>query len=149
MSATVATIKAGLHTAFATVLNDPKQHKILSAPPTALHLPITLFTELDRFDRGESGAARGQVVAMRYFFNHFLFIRLQDTSAAEDDIDTLVNPLCAAIDADSRLGGLLESGMARIAQGETGYLRVNGTEYRVLTLVSDVLHKFAYRTAGL
>lgn len=153
---TLAIVIEGLHERFATVLDDPRNHDILDYTPTAAQKPITLFSELDSFQRGsDNKPSTGQVTAMRYRIAHRVLVRLQDASKAEDEIVPLVNSLCAAVDADPKLGGRLNGGsdnylggIARISDGEAAYLRVGGTEYRLLTLYSDVLEKFAYRSLG-
>jgi hypothetical protein len=93
---------------------------------------------------------------MTYRIAHRVAVRLQDDSKAEQEIIPLVNALCAAVDADPTLAGTLNGdsqlylgGYARISDGEAGYLRVGGTEYRVVTFYSDVFEKFAYKAAAL
>lgn len=158
MPTTVKTIIEGLNAAFSTVLNNPRDHAVLDHFPTALHKPITLISELSSFKRGEGDTpSRGQVVPMRYRIAHYLLVRLQDNATAEDEILSLINNLCAAVDADSRLGGRLNGGtngelggIAHISDGQAGFIEVGDkAKYRVLTFYSDVLHKFAYKTPGL
>lgn len=153
----LAIVIEGLHERFATVLNNRGRHAILDFIPTSPQKPITLFSELQSFERGSDGKpAAGQVTAMRYRVAHRVLVRLQESSVAEDEIVPLVNQLCAAVDADPKLGGRLNGGSAgylggltRISDGEAGFLVIGGAEYRVLTIYSDTLEKFAYRSEGI
>jgi hypothetical protein len=151
-----ATILAGLHARFQTVA---ALKVILDYAPTAVHNTPCLFSELVNFTRGGDGGrlpSSGQLVKMQYRIAHRVLVRMQDNDQAEQEIIPLVNSICAAIDADPTLGGVLSGngnqyhgGTVHISDGEGGYLRVGGAEYRVFTFYTNVYEKFAYKAVGL
>jgi hypothetical protein len=153
-----ATVVAGLHERFATV-NGLLANRILDYEPTSIQDFPTLYSLLDRFERGGidgRGPSVGQVVILRYRILHRLCFRWQDTKAAELEVVPYVNAVPAAVDSDPQLGGRLVSngasysgGIARIAECQAGFATIGGALCRVLDFYSDTFEKFQYKTGGL
>lgn len=128
------TVIEGLHAIFATIdgivgvgLGEPKA---IAATPY-------LYTLLDEVER-----TPGQLTAMRYRSLHRLCFATQDNEAAETALVEYVNALPAAVDADAQLGGRLSAGIAALSRGQATWVKLNGTLYRCLDYVSDVVEKF-------
>lgn len=107
---------------------------ILLGEPTSIQDTPALCTVLDRFER----ATTGQVTTMRYFFAHRLIIPWQDNPEAEMQLLTLLNAIPASIDASPMLGGRIVQGMAKITVGNSSYVPIGKTLYRVCDFTSDI-----------
>lgn len=135
-----ATVKAGLYERLATV-EGLKVH--LKYEPTSVQDAPALYSILDSFERFQAG----QVVGMRYTTLHRLWIRWQDNEQAEEEMDSYVNAIPAAIEADPMLGARIASGEgAKIARGDAEWREIGGTLYRVMNFYSETTEKAAYQS---
>lgn len=107
---------------------------ILLGEPTSVHATPALYTALLRFERSTSG----NVTTMRYFFIHRLIVQAQGNPQAEMQILTFLNAIPAAIDQSYNLGGRIIEGLAQIKAGDTGFVKIGETLYRVCDFVTDI-----------
>lgn len=115
---------------------------ILLGEPTAIHETPALYTALLRFDRTQ----HGQITAMRYTFIHRLTIAWQDGAEAEMQLLTLLNAIPASVDLSPTLGGRIVEGLAKVTAGDSGFVRIGDTTYRICDFTGDVLEKAAVRS---
>lgn len=115
---------------------------VLDYSPTALHVDRALYMTLDTFGREQAG----QVTAMRYRIECHICVRYQDNEGAERELADLINPVCAAVDADPRLGGAIQNGLAVVADGEAGYEQIGEVWYRTCTVFVEALEKAPVRS---
>lgn len=133
---------AGLAERLATV---EQLQTIMLAEPSSVHEFPAVYGAL----RGFARSASGQSTAMTYRFALLLVVRWQERPEAEAELLDLVNPICAAIDADPMLGRRISAGMASVTAGDAGFIELGGTTFRVLDFSIEVLEKAPYRTGGI
>ena len=117
---------------------------VLNYEPRILAERRAAYFLLDSFTRSQAG----QVTVMTYRINCRVCVRWQDNQQAEADLAALINPVCAAIDADPKLGGRVVSGYARVDDAQAEYVDIGGTgaiNYRVCNVFITVLEKGAYQ----
>jgi hypothetical protein len=134
------TVKNGLYATLAGAAS-------LSALKILKHVPATISTQLIyiRFRRAQRGQG-GQVTSMRYFFLVRLCVPYQDNEGAELLLDSYINAVPAAIDADPTLGGAISSGMASVStvNSDPAFLDMAGTLCRYADFEVEALEKAAY-----
>jgi hypothetical protein len=123
------------------VNDDGDVINLLKYEPRSIQTSPTLYTLLDGFVRDTSG----QVTAMKFRILHRVCVQWQDNEQAEAELLSFVHALPAAVDADPTLGGLITKGIARISDGESGFIIISGTKYRSLDFFSDIPTKGTYR----
>src|SRR5437660_1224261 len=101
---------------------------LLKYEPRSIQTSPTLYTLLDAFQRNTSG----QVTAMKFRLLHRICVQWQDNEESEAELLTFVHSVPAAIDANPTLGGLITMGVARISEGQSGFVIISGTKYRSL-----------------
>lgn len=139
--ATYSQIVQALHTRFATVA-DLSSKPLLQYEPRSVQTTPTLYSLLHTFQRERSG----QITAMRYRIMHRLILQWQDNEQSELQLMPFVNSIPHSVDADPTLGGLLAMGVARIGDGESGFIIISNTKYRCLDFYSDVLSKAPFQS---
>lgn len=115
---------------------------IILGEPTSIQATPALYTALMRFERSQDG----QVTAMRYTFTHRLIIQAQDGAQAEMQLLSLLNAIPASVDLSPTLGGRIVAGLAKVTAGDTGYMQVAETLYRICDFVGDILEKATVRS---
>lgn len=115
---------------------------IILGEPTSIQSTPALYTALMRFERSQDG----QVTAMRYTFTHRLIIQAQDGAQAEQQLLSLLNAIPASVDLSPTLNGRIVAGLAKVTAGDTGYMQVAETLYRICDFTGDVLEKAAVRS---
>jgi len=146
---TIEDIIAYLHdTTFAGVPGLPALDEdgdpvnLLKYEPGSIQNSPTLYTLLDSFTR----ETKGQVTMMRYRLLHRLVVQWQDNAEAEATLWPFVHSVPAAFDADPLLGGLITMGLARVGDGQSGFVVISNTKYRCLDFFSDIPTKAPYRS---
>lgn len=132
MSAT--TVWAGLQERFAT-LGGLKANEL--GEPSSINAVPALYSAYERFETELSM----QVPATVHYFVHRLYLRWQDFPRAEAELLTWINAVINAVAADRHLGGRLTRGTATIASGQTGFVTVGSTKYRVVDFTSKTTEK--------
>jgi hypothetical protein len=133
------TIIAALNTQLAAVSGIKSA---LTYEPKAVSDPPLVYSLLDSVRREQAG----QLTVMRYRVLSRLCIRWQDNERAEQEIFPFVNSLPAAIDADPKLGGVIPSGMAYVTDIQAGFIPINGVQYRILDMYTEVVEKAPVRS---
>ena len=111
----------------------------LTYEPRAVQAPPLVYSLLESFTRTETAAQ----AETRYRILSRVVIQWRDTEAAEHALMTYAEALPALIAADPQLGGLISRGRAHVTDAITGFLLIDGTEYRVLDLFVEVVDKVA------
>lgn len=132
------TVKAGLHTRLQTI-SDLKV-KLKYEPNTIQDAPA-IYSILDSFTR----EIVGQIVVMRYRTLHRLWVKWQDNEQAEVQLDSFINAIPAAIDADPHLGASLPNGMAMTTDGKAEWREIGGILYRTVDFFSEAVEKGPYQ----
>jgi hypothetical protein len=114
---------------------------LLKYEPRSIQTSPTLYTLLDTFQRNTSG----QVTAMKFRLLHRICVQWQDNEESEAELLTFVHSLPSAVDQDPTLGGLITMGLARISEGQSGFVLISGTKYRSLDFFSDIPTKGTYK----
>jgi hypothetical protein len=134
------TVKNGLYTVLAGASS-------LDALTVLKHVPATISTMLIyiRLRRAERGQG-GQITSMRYFFLVRLCVPYQDNEGAELLLDSYINAVPAAIDADPTLGGAISSGLATVStvNSDPAFLDMAGTLCRYADFEVEAVEKAAY-----
>lgn len=115
---------------------------IILGEPTAIHATPALYTALAGFTRSQ----HGQITAMHYIFTHRLIVQWQDNPQAEMQLLTLLNAIPASVDVSPTLGGRIVEGLAKVTAGDTGYIPIGETLYRICDFTSDILEKGPVRS---
>ena len=115
---------------------------ILLGEPAAIHDSPMIYTVYQSFDRPlrNSPPARN-VTGMHHVFTSRLVIRWVENSQAEMQLLTLLDSIPDAIDADPKLGGRVNSGMAYCSTGSSAFSTIGGVLYLVADYRIDVLDK--------
>src|SRR5690348_12912083 len=116
------------------VNEDGEIINLLKYEPRSIQTSPTLYTLFDRFQRETSG----QITAMKLRLLHRICVQWQDNEESERELLTFVHALPAAVDQNPTLGGLITKGIARISDGESGFVIISGTKYRSLDFFSDI-----------
>ena len=130
----------GLHERFVSVSGLPKYNEagalvnILKYEPGAIQYTPTLYSLLDGFTRDRAG----QLTIMTYRILHRLVLKWQDNAAAELALLPFVHSIPAAVDVDPTLGARITKGLARMSEGQTGFVIISNTKYRCLDFFSTV-----------
>jgi hypothetical protein len=140
MSAVSAlTIYEGLEACFQTIAGIKA---VILGEPTAIHDPPALYSAYGSFDRLiRNYAPATNLTGDTHIFMHRLVIRWQDNARAERELLSLITAIPDAVDADPRLGGRVAKGLAKITRGESGFITIGSTKYRVVDYTSEVLTK--------
>lgn len=128
----------GLHERFATVSGIAK---LLKYEPTTIQAFPTLYSLLDTVERSQAG----QLTVMRYRVLNRIIFRWQDNEQAELELIPFVNSVPAAIDADAKLGGRVDSGLARVTDIQAVFVTI-GALYRALDIYTEVLEKQPFKS---
>lgn len=133
------TVWEGLEEVLRTV--DGLQGVILGEPTAAHDLPC-LYGAYQQFERPlrNTPPARN-LVGMQHTFLLRLLVRWQDNAEAERELLTLLDAIPDAIDADPRLGGRLDRGVAAVEAGIAGFITLGGVLHRVVDYTCRVLEK--------
>lgn len=131
----------GLHERYATVA-ALRGKPLLAYEPQSIQETPTLYSLLASFERSQAG----QITAMRYRVMSRLILQWQDQEQAELALLPFVNSIPAAVDQDQTLGGRVNSGLARIADAETGFVIISQIKYRCIDFYADVLTKSAWKS---
>lgn len=123
---------------------QPRIPVILAYEPTQLQDFPTLYT---LFASAERAADSPGIIAMRYRLIARLCFRWQDNEGAELETEPYINALPAVIDANAGLGGVLNSGLAKVPTIQGVFVSIGGTVYRALDFTVDILEK-APRSSG-
>lgn len=123
----------GLHERFATVEGI---NAILGYAPNAIE-PPTMFSLFERDEEEE----KGQIVHTTYWTRHYLCFQWQDNEQAETELRPYIGLVRAALRADPRLGGRVNSGWANIPEVIGDFITIGDILYRTLEFVSKVLVK--------
>jgi hypothetical protein len=118
----------------ATLASVPGMAVSVIGEPTAIHATPAVFTSFDRMDRDTGGEGSAQRIEWRW--THILAIQWHDYEQSEMKLLGLVNAVCAAIEQNDGLGGLLGGGVIQITAGDAGYTEVGGTTYRTCEFTS-------------
>jgi hypothetical protein len=121
--------------------DDGNVINLLKYEPRSIQTSPTLYTLFDRFQRDTSG----QITAMKLRLLHRICVQWQDNEESERELLTFVHALPYRVDNDPTLGGLITKGIARISDGESGFVIISGTKYRSLDFFSDIPTKGTYR----
>jgi hypothetical protein len=130
----------GLEERFRTVTG--LRSVVLGEPTGDLDLP-GLYTAYIGFDRT---LGRDQMTVMEHRFMHRLIIRWQDNAQAEMQLLTLLNAIPASVELDIQLGGRLLQGIARITDGDAGFVTIGGVKYRCVDYTTLVTEKAPVRS---
>lgn len=106
----------------------------LDHEPRSLQNWPAIYSLLDGLVREYPG---GTTVRVTYRTLHRVCIPWQDNAKAEATLDELADSLAAAIDADPTVGGVAYD--VSITAGDTGWVTIDGNEYRSLDLYSEAL----------
>lgn len=129
-------IRDGLHTVYATVL-APDQ--VLRFEPTMVTSTPLLFSTLATYSREGSGP-----IQHRYDLYSYLVVAYQHPAGAEQALEVLIDPLIDAVDADPKLGGVLNAsgqrygGQAWVSSVVTGFLRIGSILCRSFQITTTV-----------
>lgn len=131
------TVKAGLHTRLQTV--SGLVVKLKYEPNTIQDAPA-IYSILEGFTRSQAS----QITTMRYRTLHRLWVKWQDNEAAEIELDSFVNAIPAAFDADPQLGGAIEQGITVVTDGKAEWREIGGILYRTLDFFTEAVEKAAF-----
>lgn len=112
-------IRDGLHERFATLTGLAA---LLPTEPTAVGDTPLLYTLLLSHEREQAG----QISKDTYTALHRVCVAWQDNAGAEQVLETFVDTLPAALQADRRLAGRLTTGYATYTRMDTGWVSIGG-----------------------
>lgn len=134
--ATYQQIVEGYHARFATLGTI---EAILAYEPPSITVFPTLYTILDSY----SWDVLGGYVDNVYTLMHRLCFEWQDQEAAELQLMPFIDSIPAVIEADPKLGGVLDSGQptnrAKIYTARGGFISVSGSVLRVVDFYSETI----------
>lgn len=128
----------GLHERFATI----EGLSIGDGEPTSVQVFPYMYSLFDRFERSQAGS----VTVMRYYTIHRLCIQWQDTHVAEQTLRLYLDRIPASIDADPKLNGRINSGLATMIEASSGWFVLSQSKMRIVDFTSHVLVKFPFRS---
>lgn len=110
---------------------------VIIGEPTALHETPAAYVKLLSWSR----KSVGQLTVMTYEVLVRVCVPWIDNTQAETELAALINPVCAAIEADRTLGGVLVAGVAGTDGGDAGYAEVGAVTYRAADVRVQVVEK--------
>ncbi len=126
-----ADILEGIHEALGGVDGI---RQTLAYEPASVQKTPAIYSLLDSISREYPG---GSTVNVTYRTLHRVLVSWQDSQQAEKTLIELVDSLPAAIDADPTCGGVAYD--IAITAGDTGWVTIDGNDYRSLDLYSEAL----------
>lgn len=134
------TIWQGLEERLRTV--DGLQTVLLGEPQSAHNFPA-VYGAYQQFDHPlkNSPPSRSTLSGFTHTFVLRLVLQWIDNPQAEMQLLTYATAIPLAIDADPKLGGRIAGGMASIGQGQAGFLKLGGADFRILDYTCTVLEK--------
>lgn len=139
---TYAQVVDGLHERFATVAGIDSQALLKYEPEVVEQTPL-LYTLLDGFARDNAG----QVTMMRYRILNRLVLQWQgNNELSEQELMSFVHSIPAAVDADPTLGARITMGLAKVSEGQSGFVIISSTKYRCLDFFVEATTKAPVRS---
>lgn len=132
-------IVEALHVRFRTV-EGLERAPLLTYEPTSIQATPTLYTLLDRVDRGIAG----QVQTASYRILNRILFQWVDNERAEEELMPYVDSVPIAVEADPQLGGVISSGIAKAPEVVAVFVSIGGTLYRALDVYVEVTDKRPY-----
>jgi hypothetical protein len=123
-------VLAGFNERFSKV---PGLVAVLDKEPTSIQEPPIIYSLLDSFTRDFAET----IIKIRYRTMHRLCIAWGDPGESEKVLRDYADIIPAAVEADYTLGG--RSDVAVIVSGTTGWVTIDGKEYRTLDFFSEAL----------
>lgn len=132
---TYAQILAGLTTALQATGLDAD--RVLDYEPTTVDTQPLIYSLFDDWDLMQ----QGQLDKHTFRILHRVCVTWQDNQGAEALLLPFLESIPAAINADRRLGGLLDSGYAKIIRAQSVFVVINSTLCRAYDFTSESFYK--------
>lgn len=112
---------------------EPALKAVVLGEPTSVQDAPMLYSEIQDFAREYPGNG----VKITYRTIHRVCVRWQDNPEAELELIGFVNSIPAAVDARPKLGGAAND--SSIAEGESGWVTIDGVAYRFMDFISEAV----------